>query len=325
VANRGDTLTGTVIAANKARRVAGKAQLELQLVSIRTGGRSAHFRSVVWGVEGERDKELKKTVSKAAVGKVIGGADLAKRKLATGAAVAVLTPGEQIEVAEGMLMEFYLAEPTTMPLFAIVGYPDKDTALNTFRHIVAKKMKLQIEYGWTREITIAKDGEVKSNNRMLVRHDSLGNQTEELIGVQKKGKRGLRGRIEKKKKKKMGELVAGIQKLLNAYSLAAPELSQKFFSLAVASHASGNMTGTIQFVDIDVIGLNDWVAIWFDSSTMSPRKLLFKTFMGENAVQGEVTYVARDDSFFEIGTADVRIPGEGLSVTITNEDFHTIR
>jgi hypothetical protein len=82
------------------------------------------------------------------------------------------------------------------------------------------------------------------------------------------------------------------------------------------------MAGTIQFEDIDVIGPNDWAAVWFDSSTISPRKLLFKTFMGEKAVQGEVAYLAIDDNSFQIGEANVRIPGEGLTVTITNDDFY---
>ncbi len=324
-AHRGDTVSGTVVRANKARRVAGKAQLELQLDSIHTEGNSVLFKSVVWGVEGERSNELKKTAGKVAIGKAVGGASMAKRMLATSSAIAILTPGKQIEVAEGMLMEFYLAEPRTMPLLANVSYSVKDTALSLFQDIVNKKLTLQVEYGWTREVTIAKDGKVKSNNRVLVRHDSLGNQTEELIGVQKKGKRGIRGRIQKKISKKMAELVAGIQKLLNAYSLAVPKMSKKFFARAVTSHASGDMTGTIQFEDIDVVSTNDWATIWFDSSTMSPRKLLFKTFMGEKAVQGEVTYVTIDDSFFEIGKADVRIPGEGLAITITNNDFHKIR
>jgi len=325
VARRGDKVTGTVVRANKARRVAGKAELELQLDSIHTGGQSVLFKSAVWGVEGEKSKELKKIVGKAAIGKVIGGAEQAKRMAATSSAIAILTPGKQIEVAEGTFMEFYLAEPSTMSLLANVSYSVKDTALSLFQDIVNKKLKLQVEYGWTREITIAKDGKVKSNNRALVRYDNLGNQTEEPIGEQKKGKRGVRGRIQKKMAKKMGELVVGIQKLLGAYSLAVPKMSKKFFALAVTSHASGDMTGTIQFEDIDVVSPNDWATIWFDSSTMSPQKLLFKTFMGEKAVQGEVTYVTIDDSFFEIGRADVRIPSEGLAVTISNNDFHKVR
>ena len=84
------------------------------------------------------------------------------------------------------------------------------------------------------------------------------------------------------------------------------------------------MTGTIQFESIDVLGPNDWAAIWFDSSTMSPRKLLFKTFMGGKAVQGEVDYVTLDDDFFEIGYAEVRIPSEGLAIKITNENIQKI-
>jgi hypothetical protein len=120
----------------------------------------------------------------------------------------------------------------------------------------------------------------------------------------------------------MDELVEGIQKLLTAYSLAAPELSRKFFEQAIASHASGEMAGTIQFEDIDVVNLNDWATIWFDSLTMSPRKLLFKTFMEEKALQGEVTYDAIDGSLFQIREAIVRIPGEGLSIKINNYDFH---
>ena len=319
---RGDTVTGIVVKANKAKRVAGKAQLELQLARIHTAGHSEPFTSVVWGVEGERSKDLQKMVGKAALGKVIGGKKMARRMVATSSAIAVLTPGKQIQVPEGMLMEFYLAEATTLPLLAHVGYFDRDTAINVFQHIVSKKLKLQVEYGWTREVTVTKDGKVKSNNLVLVRHDSFGNQTEERVGVQVKGGQGF---IKKKIQNKIGELVAGTQKLLAAYSLAVPELSRKFFAMAGASHAAGVMTGTIQFESIDVLGPNDWAAIWFDSSTMIPRKLLFKTFMGGKAVQGEVDYVTLDDDFFEIGDAEVRIPSEGLAITITNENIQKVR
>ncbi len=320
-AKRGDTATGIVVKAKKARRVAGKAELELQLDSIHTEGSSVPIKSVVWGVEGEKSKELKKMVAKAAIGKVVGGAAMAKRMVATGSAIAVLTPGDQIEVAEGLLMEFYLAEPATMPILANVGYSDKNTALSVFQNATNKNLKLQGEYGWTREVTVSKGGDVKSNNLLLIRHDDLGNQTEEPIGEQDEGGRGIRGKLKEKKLKKMDELVAGIQKLLTAYSLPNPELSQKFFERAVASHASDDMAGTIQFEDIDVIGLNDWVTIWFDNSTMSPRRLLFKTFMEEKALQGEVTYVAADDGFMQIRGANVRIPGEDIEVTISNYDF----
>jgi hypothetical protein len=321
-AMRGDMVTGTVVSAKKARRVAGKAELELRLDSIHTGGRSFPFMSIVWGVEGEKSKELRKMAAKAALGKVIGGAAMAKRMVATSSALAVITPGEQIEVTEGSLMEFYLAEPITLPLMANVGYTDKDTALSVFQRVMNENLKLQMEYGWTREVTVAKDGDVKSNDRARVRYDSLGDLMEEPIGEQDEGGRGVRGRMKKKKLKKMDELVAGIHKLLAAYSLAAPELSQKFFTGAVASHASGDLAGMIQFESVDVISLNDWTAVWFDASTMSPRKLLFKTFMEEKVVQGQVTYLAIDGNTFQIGEANVRIPGDGLAVTITNADFY---
>ena len=321
-AHRGDTVTGTVVTAKKAKRVAGKAELELQLQTIHAGGHPVSCSSVVWGVEGEKSRELRKMAAKAALGGVVGGAAMAKRMVATSSALAVITPGKQIEVANGAFMEFYLAGPASMPVLAHVDYSDKDTAFDLFRGVMNDNLKRRTQYGWTREITVAKDGDVKLNKRMLVRFDTLGNQTEEPIGDQDEGGRGVRGRLKKKKLKKMNELLAGIQKLLAAYSLADPELSRKFFDGAAASHAAGAMTGMIQFVNIDVIGPNDWAAIWFDNETMRPRKLLFRTIMEEKVLQGEVDYAEYGDGMIQIGQANVRIPGDGLAVTIANDDYH---
>ena len=73
--------------------------------------------------------------------------------------------------------------------------------------------------------------------------------------------------------------------------------------------------------DIAVINPNDWVALWIDESSYQPRKLLVKSFLGEDAIQAEVDYQALSDGLLYAAKTKIFLPGKELTGTIMNSDY----
>ncbi len=322
VARRGDKIFGKVIEAKKAGRVLRKPSLEIELTDIVANGQMVAIKTHPFGIEGEGSGEVKKIARRATVGGLIGGADIAKRMVKTGTAIAVITPGKQIQIHQGALMEFYLAEAATLPALSAALTLDRARAANMYLQGKGANLKATTRYQWISELVIRKDGEVKSSQRLLVQFDASGKPVMQPIGAEpQKKKRGLRGRVQKKIKKKMEELGDAIRELLKPYALTNPETVQAFFQRAAACAASGELQGTVQLADIAVINPNDWVALWLDDGTYQPRKLLVKTFLGEDAIQVEVDYQALGDGLLYAARTEIFLPGKELTATLLNSDY----
>lgn len=322
VARRGDKIFGKVIEAKKAGRVVRKPSLEIELTDIVANGQMVAIKTHPFGIEGEGSGEVKKIARRATVGGLIGGADIAKRMVKTGTAIAVITPGKQIQIHQGALMEFYLAEAATLPALSAAVTLDRARAANMYLQGKGANLKATTRYQWISELVIRKDGEVKSSQRSLVQFDASGKPVMQSIGAEpQKKKRGLRGRVQKKMKKKMEELGDAIRELLKPYALTNPETVQAFFQRAAVCAASGELQGTVQLADIAVINPNDWVALWIDDGTYQPRKLLVKTFLGEDAIQVEVDYQALNDGLLYAARTEIFLPGKELTGTLMNSDY----
>lgn len=322
VARRGDKIFGKVIEAKKAGRVVRKPSLEIELTDIVANGQMVAIKTHPFGIEGEGSGEVKKIARRATIGGLIGGADIARRMVKTGTAIAVITPGKQIQIHQGALMEFYLAEAATLPALSAAVTLDRVRAANMYLQGKGANLKATTQYQWISELVIRKDGEVKSSQRLLVQFDASGKPVMQPIGAEpQKKKRGLRGRVQKRIKKKMEELGDAIRELLKPYALTNPETVRAFFQRAAVCAASGELQGTVQLADIAVINPNDWVALWLDEKTYQPRKLLVKTFLGEDAIQVEVDYEALNDGLLYAARTEIFLPGKELTGTLMNSDY----
>jgi hypothetical protein len=112
VARNGSKVYGRLTDAKKAGRVAGKAVLALELTDLTVDEKphpitTSEYRDVTAGEEKRTAKRLAKG---AAIGGIIDGSDGAKRGLAIRGGISLITPGEQIKVPAGTLLEFTLAE-----------------------------------------------------------------------------------------------------------------------------------------------------------------------------------------------------------------------
>jgi hypothetical protein len=126
VAHRGSNVYGRLAYAKSAGRIAGTAELTLELTDIMIRGTAYPIvtDTVRFESKGGGAKTAKRTVGGAALGTIIGAIAGGGKGAAIGAGVgavaggatAVLTNGKQVNVPSESLLEFRLHEPVRLPM-----------------------------------------------------------------------------------------------------------------------------------------------------------------------------------------------------------------
>ena len=114
VARGGTKLYGKVVESVKAKRLAGRAKLVIELTDISINNQLRPIVSDQIAYEGQRSGTLKKVGAGAAIGAIADGGDGARVGTAVGLGAAVLTKGKQIQFAAGTLMEFRTLQPLSI-------------------------------------------------------------------------------------------------------------------------------------------------------------------------------------------------------------------
>jgi hypothetical protein len=114
VIRKGAKAYGRVVEAVAARRLAGQAKLIIQIVEVETASGTVSINTQSHEFQGAKSGTLRKVAVGAAIGN-IDRDDNRKKGAQEGAAyggiVAVMTPGNQIAINPGTLMEFRLVAP----------------------------------------------------------------------------------------------------------------------------------------------------------------------------------------------------------------------
>ena len=321
VARRGDKIFGTIVESKKAGRVVRKAGMILELNDIVINDQMHPIVCHPLDLTGEKTGELKKVAVKGAIGNVIGGAAQAKRMAGMGMAVAIITPGKQIEILEQALIEFYLSAPVTLPALDEPFVVDAAQVAADYLRSVGQNMKALSSYSWTSQLDIKKDGELKSSKRMLVHFDDKGKPDREPIGVQqeKKKKRGIRGAIQKKKKGEIQKLAEQIGNAIQSYAFMKQDMTQFLFQRGELCYSDKQ---TIQVQGIDILQPGDWIAIWLDIATQHPVRLTFKTILEDGeGLQAEIEYGKMQDGPFYPASAELFLPGKKITASLVNSGF----
>jgi len=119
VFSRGAKAYGRVVESVEAGRVAGRAKLVIQLHEIETGSGTVAIKTETQEYEGARSGTARKIAVGAAIGNVTAKRSYNERSYKKGAQegaafggiVAVVTPGNQVAINPGTLVEFVLSDP----------------------------------------------------------------------------------------------------------------------------------------------------------------------------------------------------------------------
>ena len=126
VAPRGSTLYGRLANSQSAGRMAGGAELTLELTDIVINGTGYPLLTSTYEVrsQGQGKQTARRATGGAGLGALVGGlagggkgaAIGAAAGAATGTTVAAATPGKQVSVPTESLLEFRLQQPVSLPV-----------------------------------------------------------------------------------------------------------------------------------------------------------------------------------------------------------------
>jgi hypothetical protein len=113
VAPQGSTVYGRLASAQSAGRIAGSAELKIELTDIMINGLRQPLLTGTCKVKGESQgkNSARKVAGGAVIGGLIKGKKGAKKGAKVGVGAAVLTRGNQVSVPSGTLLEFSLRSP----------------------------------------------------------------------------------------------------------------------------------------------------------------------------------------------------------------------
>jgi hypothetical protein len=114
VVRKGAKAYGRVVEAVAARRVAGQAKLIIHIVEVETRSGTVSINTRSHEFQGAKSGTLRKVAVGAAIGNIDNDSNRkkgAQKGAAYGGVVAVMSPGNQIAINPGVLMEFNLVAP----------------------------------------------------------------------------------------------------------------------------------------------------------------------------------------------------------------------
>lgn len=114
VAARGTPVYGRVVEARAGKRLAGRARLILELTDLSIHNQLVPVITDRLALEGDRAGTLKRTAGGAAIGGILEGDDGVVTGSAVGAGLSLLTPGKQIRIPSGTLIDFRIQQPVTL-------------------------------------------------------------------------------------------------------------------------------------------------------------------------------------------------------------------
>lgn len=177
-------------------------------------------------------------------------------------------------------------------------------------------------YSWKRRVELQVKGETKAVKMHLVRFDIDGKpQSTPIAGDDAKQKRGLRGRIQKKKQKKTKEWFEDVAEIVVSYTYPSPGTLVDTFGKAIFVKGSGQMQGTLKIRAKSAIRPGDTYTLWVDPESKAPRMLEFKTELDKDTLIGTVYYRELNSGLIYPGRTIVRVPEDDRRVVIETFDY----
>jgi hypothetical protein len=178
-------------------------------------------------------------------------------------------------------------------------------------------------YIWTQRTEIVVDEEAKPAQLHLIRFDAEGELQRTPLSAppEEKKKRGVRGRIQKKKEKKAKEAAQAVSELVKKYTFPSAGTLVDFFQRATFAPGTEAMKGTVQVLGSGFLMPGDSVSFWIDPDTGEARRFTFHTRLNGNSVDGTVNYRTVPDGPAYPARTVVNISEEEVRATIENFDF----
>lgn len=187
-----------------------------------------------------------------------------------------------------------------------------------------KNNSMLVQYTWTAQTQISKDGNVKDTRIQQVSYGPSGVPQYVLlndIGAQMP--RGFfRRAIAENEKEELEKYLKGLEKLIGQYTLPSPGALVNFLSSASIVNAT-SVTGQpiLQTTGSSVVTPGDSMTITFDSTTFNTKSMEVTTTFDNQAVTLSATFRTLPSGLNHMQYATVDVPGKGLVVQLHNYDY----
>lgn len=154
-----------------------------------------------------------------------------------------------------------------------------EMALDYSRSLKQNRVLMK-EYSWKSRVEIEIEGEKKAAQIAHIRFNTDGELERTVVASESdvKKKRGIRGRIQRKKQQETRELVQTVAKLLMRYELPSTGTMVDFFERSGIDRAAAE-GGPIRISGEKMIKSGDEVTIWIDAETQRPTELVVHTWV----------------------------------------------
>jgi hypothetical protein len=201
----------------------------------------------------------------------------------------------------------------------LVAQIDKDQlALQVYRADTANTRGL-MPLVWKRSSAVSVDGQVKLTTLTEFSFDEKGELQYKLVDAQSsvQQKPGIRGQMQKNAAEDKADYVQKALALSLGYTFMTKGELIDFFTKATVTEKDGLIEATAS--DVRVKG--DKVVMWFDAKTKLPVRKWFSSFLGADAITGQMDYAAFASGVVHGTTTVLDMPAQKMRISAENKDY----
>jgi hypothetical protein len=167
--------------------------------------------------------------------------------------------------------------------------PDPAAMASAYGQDAQQNAALMRQYSWKMRVEVTVKDEIKPAKMYQMRFDADGKPQKTLLTAEEKQKkkRGVRGRIIKKKMKAMKEWAGELADVVKTYTTATPGTMLDFYAKAKMTPEAD---GTVKIEGAGFMQPGDTATFWIDPQTKGSRRFTFTTTLDGDPVTGEVQY-----------------------------------
>ncbi|MBS0191255.1 MAG: hypothetical protein U0573_15615 [Phycisphaerales bacterium] len=199
--------------------------------------------------------------------------------------------------------------------------------VNLANSIIAARQKnnsMMVQFTWTAQTQISKDGNVKDTRIQQVSYGPDGVPQYVLLNdIGAPMPRGFfRRSIAENEKEELEKYLKGLEKLIAQYTLPTPGALVNFLAGASIVNATDPYGQPIlQTTGSNVINPGDTMTITFDSVTFNTKSMEMTTTFDNQPVTMSATFRSITPGLNHMQYATVDVPGKGLVVQVHNYDY----
>jgi len=190
----------------------------------------------------------------------------------------------------------------------------------------SQEQNLRALNAYTRVVRVEAREDDETEMVRLYDIDPVGTDSVTLIGGEwdeGSRNRGLMGRRSRRRADARVEDVEEITRTVATYVLAPSERLHSFYQAGSFQHGTGDLAHTLRITGTGYLRPEDSVTAWFDPTTGTPVRILFRTTLqdDDDVIEGVIEYVSLQDGPFVPARITVTGPGEDETMIIEAFDF----